>query len=209
MTDTVPAAQGVQLAQDRILEIVNDKLSAEIDSIFTRSGNLTASGIYLPDPDQFIRQDAPDQQEFLGVSSVSCYVGATGQTDYAPFRSAGASGYLVEASIPFAASIVFARAASQPTVSDPVLGGSLSRDQITQRRAEHYAGALKHTITKWAKIGSASTDRARAVRKTTPQSDFSRALRIFVGEDESVTRGVASYQFTVHQRQLVPPLTQT
>jgi len=209
---TVPAHSALQLTADRVIEILQTKLPVTLSNQYSRTNNdITdnGSGVFLPDPSEYYRQSSPAQEDVKGVTEVEVYTGQRASTDHADYGDAQNDGYFVEIDIPWAATVVFGVSLHQ-SVNDPVQSGDLSPREITQRRADLYSGALKHTLTKWGSIGSANQTRANAVRDVNPGDDLTNTFKVRVNDaDETALRGIAIFEFTIEQFQKLPERDQT
>lgn len=210
MPATVPSSKALTLTEDRVLEILQSKLASEIDSELGRGpDDYTADGIYLPDPDDYHREAAPDREQTLEVESVAVWVGQRSQETYGDFRNTTADGRLVSVNVPYAATFAFVPMLSHPSVSDPVQSGDFPDEQIPHRRGQLYRAMIAHTLAKWGTSGSSNNLRAHAVESVDLQTTFSTVRAFRSGPDSVEIRGGGYIEFTVAQWQLFPPRDQT
>jgi hypothetical protein len=210
MPATVPSSKALALTEDRVLEILQLKLSDEIDTTLGRgSGDYTSGGIYLPDPDRYHREAAPDREQTLEVESMAVWVGQRGAETYGEFRNTTSGGRLVHVDIPYAATFAFAPLLAHPPVPDPVQSGDLPDEQIPHRRGQLYRAAIAHTLSKWGTLGSGNTPRANAVKSTDLETTFSTVRAFRSGPDSVEVRGGGYIEFTASQWQIHPSHDQT
>jgi len=209
----IPSDQALTLTYDRVIDILQSKLPAVMTTRFDRDANDFTDGgdgVFLPDPSEYYRQSAPEQNDLLGVEEVEVYTGQSGASSYGDYRNVDGDGKLVEVEVPWAVTILFG-VSPQGSIDDPVQGRDLHPREVTQRRANLYAGALKHTVSKWFSIGSGSDTRNNAISRIEEGDDLSTTLQVSVQDSDDPTnlRGLALFDFTIRQRQLLPRTDQT
>lgn len=158
-------------------------------------------GIYLPDLDFTERSLVPAAQAKNDMFHVVAYVGPiSGFDDQDSYYGSAAQGHTFNATLPYAAKIIFSRAANKP-VPDPIQTGRfLSFKAIQQRRAMYYGGALVQTLYKYVHEVSGAK-RHRPVKNFPLQSAVN-----FInerGDFQIVLVGETYYQFDLEQRQVL------
>jgi hypothetical protein len=208
----VPTHRALSLTYDRVIDVLQAKLPSTLNAQFNRNANNfvdSGSGVYLPDPSEYYRQSTPEREDIKGVTEVEVYTGQRGDTSSEDYANVD-GGRLIEVDIPWAVTLIFG-VGLQPSIDDPVQSRDLDPREVTQRRANHYSGAIKHTISEFGSIGSGSATRANAIHSTTEGGDLSTTLNVSVNDsnDDTSLRGLALYEFTIHQRQKLPASNQT
>lgn len=218
MPKYIAAERAGALTNARVLEILSEKFSGAVDAQLNRdaddriqpqSGSGDYAGLYLPDPDRYVEQASPTTQEAMGIQNVVFFSGQTTQTEYGPQNAHKSDGFLKKALVPWAVSFVFARKLGDQAISHPVLSRNLTKEEIVEARAQAYRDMIAYTLEKYGLLGTANTERAKAVKAVDIQNTFGSTYRIRTGDGDQDLRGVGFVEFQIGQWQQFPSHQQT
>lgn len=215
----VPCEEAVERAVERTIEVLDKKFATVADAVFNRgTGDRCDDDIYLPDPDTYYHQADPTNHESLAVPPVGCFVGQSGDEDFAdaPEGTVDISGEpgpadegkFWEVDLPIGVTIVFADAPEDRPGSE-VLSKDLEPEAVLAERARKYLGALKYTLGAYCNPqGDSPTAREASIRSMTPSTSFTQAGLLHIGADETspTLGGVAEFEFLANQYQIFPNL---
>lgn len=207
----IPYEEADTLTADRVIEILNNKLSSELDSLYGRGSNdLTNEGLYLPDPDRYYREPAPDLDRITELETFAIFSGERADPNYNEWRNASSGHRVVRASVPWTVSFFFQRELGHDSVSDPVQSRDLDSREIVNRRAKRYRKGIGYTIEKWGMVGSGGATRANAIQDVELGTDFSQTLPFSVRTESSAElMGGGFVEFDIDQWQKTPEPQQT